>query len=190
MKTPWDRLTPRPSPATAGSIHVVVETPRGSRNKYKYDERLGLFRLNRVLFAGASFPYDFGYVPATRGGDDDPLDVLLLMDEPAFPGCLVRARAIGVLKATKEGLANDRIIAVSTDAKTWANHKDLSDLSRRLLHEVQQFFHSIMQVDSQRHALNGFRGAAEAERVIARAILKEEVRREKRARMRERRKKK
>jgi inorganic pyrophosphatase len=166
-KTPWDRLPARPAP---NAIHVVVETPRGSRNKYKYDPALGLFRLNRVLFAGASFPYDFGYVPATRGGDEDPLDVLLLMDEPAFPGCLVRARAIGVLRALKEGKENHRIIAVSTDAKTWSGTRDVRDLPRRLLREIEQFFHSIQNVDGREHALHGFRGAAEAERVIERAI--------------------
>jgi inorganic pyrophosphatase len=172
-KTPWDRLTPRPS---QGLVNVVVETPRGSRNKYKYDEKLGLFRLNRVLSAGLSFPYDFGYVPGTRGGDDDPLDVLVLMDEPAFPGCLVRARAIGVLKATKEGLPNDRVLAVSTEAKAFSDHRDLSDLPRKQLREIEHFFLSILSVDGQRHALLGFRGVAEAERVIERAIVAEERR--------------
>jgi inorganic pyrophosphatase len=171
VKTPWSRLTARVTP---GTINVVVETPRGSRNKYKYDEKLGLFRLNRVLFAGASFPYDFGYVPGTRGGDEDPIDVLLLMDEPVFPGCLVRARVIGVLRATKEGAANHRIIAVSSNAKTWANHRDLSDLPRRLLHEIEQFFTSIQNVDGREHALLGWRGAAEAERLIDAGIRAEE----------------
>ncbi len=173
-KTPWDRLAARPSP---GTIHVVVETPRGSRNKYKYDEELGLFRLNRVLFAGASFPYDFGYVPATRGGDDDPLDVLLLMDEPAFPGCVVRARAIGVLLASKDGKPNHRVIAVSTDAKMWATHRDLTRLPRRMLVEIERFFHSILVIDGRGHGLHGWRGAAGAERVIEQAIAAEEARR-------------
>ena len=183
-KTPWARLPARPAP---GVTNVVVETPRGSRNKYKYDEKLGLFRLNRVLFAGASFPYDFGYIPATRGGDDDPLDVLVLMDEPAFPGCVVRARVIGVLRATKGGKANDRVLAVSTDAKTWSQHKDLSDLPRRLLREIEQFFSSILPEEGE-HALLGFRGVAEAERIVTRAIEAEEKRlgreAEKRARSR------
>jgi inorganic pyrophosphatase len=174
-KTPWDRLEARPS---AGTIHVVVETPRGSRNKYKYDEKLGLFRLNRVLFAGASFPYDFGYVPATRGGDGDPLDVLLLMDEPAFPGCVVRARSIGVLLANKEGNENHRVVAVSTDAKTWSTYRDLSDLPRRLLREIEQFFHSVQNIDGREHELLGWRGAAVAERVIDQSIQAEERRRE------------
>jgi inorganic pyrophosphatase len=178
-KTPWDRLDARPAP---GSIHVVVETPRGSRNKYKYDEKLGLFRLNRVLFAGASFPYDFGYVPATRGEDGDPLDVLLLIDEPAYPGCVVRSRAIGVLLAKKEGKENHRVIAVSTDAKTWSQHRELTDLPRRLLREIEQFFHSIQNVDGKEHALLGWRGTAVAERVIDKAIDAETQRRaEKRA---------
>ncbi len=173
-KTPWDRLKARPAP---GAIHVVVETPRGSRNKYKYDEKLGLFRLNRVLFAGASFPYDFGYIPYTRGGDGDPLDVLLLMDEPAYPGCVVRARAIGVLLAKKEGKENHRLIAVSTDAKTWSQHRDLHDLPRRLLREIEQFFHSIQNVDGKEHALLGWRHVAVAERVIDAGIEVEERRR-------------
>lgn len=167
VKTPWSRL---PAMAAQGVINVVVETPRGSRNKYKYDESLGLFRLNRVLFAGASFPYDFGYVPGTLGGDGDPLDVLLLMDEPAFPGCLVRARPIGVLRATKDGAPNDRLLAVSCVAKTWANVQDLGHVPRRLLREIEQFFTSIQNVDGKAHALLGWRGAVEAERVLQRGI--------------------
>src|SRR5215212_8024826 len=82
-------------------VNVVVETPQGSRNKYNFDERLGVFRLGGVLPAGAVFPFDFGFVPSTVGGDGDPLDVLVLMDEPAFPGCLVEARLLGVVEAVQ-----------------------------------------------------------------------------------------
>ena len=82
-----------------GELNVVVETPKGSRNKYNYDEKLGLFKLGGVLPAGAFFPFDFGFVPATVGGDGDPLDVLVLMDEPAFTGCLVESRLLGVVEA-------------------------------------------------------------------------------------------
>src|SRR5215213_990364 len=74
-----------------GELNVIIETPKGSRNKFNYDEETGLFKLGGVLPAGASFPFDFGFVPSTLGGDGDPLDVLVLMDEPAFAGCLVRA---------------------------------------------------------------------------------------------------
>src|SRR5215210_8005156 len=107
-------------------INVIIETPKGSRNKYNFDEELGLFKLGGVLPAGAVFPFDFGYVPSTVGGDGDPLDVLVLMDEPAFVGCLVPARLIGVIEAeqTEEGKTtrNDRLIAVTTTSR---NHRDI-----------------------------------------------------------------
>src|SRR5205807_404345 len=83
----------------AGVLHVIIETPKGSRNKFKYDPEHGLFKLSGVLPLGAVFPYDFGFVPSTTGGDGDPLDVLVLMDEPAFAGCLVPGRLIGVIEA-------------------------------------------------------------------------------------------
>src|SRR5690349_21240815 len=79
--------------------HVIIETPKGSHNKYDFDPKLGLFALGGVLPEGMSFPYDFGFIPSTLGEDGDPLDVLLLMDEPAFTGCLVRSRLIGVIAA-------------------------------------------------------------------------------------------
>src|SRR5918912_4248095 len=82
-----------------GELNVIIETPKGSRNKFDYDEETGLFKIGGVLPAGASFPFDFGFVPSTVGGDGDPLDVLVLMDDPAFPGCLVAARLIGVIQA-------------------------------------------------------------------------------------------
>src|SRR5436305_10642632 len=96
-ETPFDKLSAEGT--TDGLVQVVIETPRGSRNKYKYDEERHLFRLNNVLPAGSSFPYDFGYIPGTKADDGDPLDVLVLMDQPAFTGCLIEARIIGVLEA-------------------------------------------------------------------------------------------
>src|SRR5215213_9695961 len=108
-----------------GELHVIIETPKGSRNKFNYDEGLGVFRLGGVLPAGAVFPFDFGFVPSTLGGDGDPLDVLLLMDEPAFPGCLVEARLLGVVEAEQterggERTRNDRLVAVAAKAR---NHR-------------------------------------------------------------------
>ncbi len=79
-------------------IHVIVETPRGSRNKLKYDEELGVFRLKKVLPTGMAFPHDFGFVPSTKAEDGDPVDVLVLMDESAYPGCVVESRLFGVIE--------------------------------------------------------------------------------------------
>jgi inorganic pyrophosphatase len=97
-------------------VHVVIDTPAGSRNKYKFDEKLGIFRLSRVLPAGLVFPHDFGSVPGTRAADGDPLDVLVLGLPPTFPGCLITVRLIGVLHARQvehgKSIRNDRLIGV------------------------------------------------------------------------------
>src|SRR5881394_3501639 len=86
----------------SGELNAVIETPKGHRNKFKYDEKRGLFRLSGVLPAGAVFPFDFGFVPSTRGEDGDPLDVLVLMEEPAFCGCLISARLLGAIEARQK----------------------------------------------------------------------------------------
>src|SRR4051794_11635650 len=88
-----------PSPRDGNHWNIVIETPKGSHNKYKYEPKLGAMVLSTVLPEGMAFPYDFGFLPDTKGEDGDPLDVLLLMDEPAFPGCIVQARFIGVIEA-------------------------------------------------------------------------------------------
>jgi inorganic pyrophosphatase len=130
-------------------INVIVDTPRGSRNKFKYDEGSRLFKLGGVLPAGASFPFDFGFVPATQGEDGDPLDVLLLMDEPTFVGCLVSARLIGVIKAeqTEDGKTtrNDRLIAVAAESRNHREVRALKQLSENLLEEIEHFFVSYNQ---------------------------------------------
>ena len=88
-----------------GDVNVVIDRPQGSREKFKYDEKLGLFKLSKVLPAGEAFPYDFGYIPGTQGEDGDPLDALVLLDEPVFVGCLLVARLVGVIEAeqTEDG---------------------------------------------------------------------------------------
>ena len=125
-------------------INVIVETPRRCRNKFKFDEKLGLFRLNSVLPAGAAFPYDFGFVPRSKAADGDPIDVLLLMDEPAFVGCLVVARLIGVIEAeqTEKGkkIRNDRLVAVAVDAHDYRDVRGIRDINDNLLQELEHFF--------------------------------------------------
>jgi inorganic pyrophosphatase len=130
----------------SGNLNVISETPKGSRNKFKYNEELGIFELGSVLPSGAMFPFDFGFVPGTMGEDGDPLDVLVLMDEPAFPGCLVHSRLIGVIEAEQtekgETTRNDRLVAVASNSR---NHKEVTSihqLSDNLVEEIQHFFKS------------------------------------------------
>ncbi|HEY0369939.1 MAG TPA: inorganic diphosphatase [Chthoniobacterales bacterium] len=126
------------------NLLVIVDTPKGSRNKFAWNEDRELFELSGVLPAGAVFPYDFGFIPQTRGGDGDPVDVLVLMDEPAFSGCLVEARLLGVIEAeqTEEGetTRNDRLIAVSAKSRIHADLKSLDDLNEKLVDEIEHFF--------------------------------------------------
>src|SRR5436309_14730303 len=104
------------------NVQVVIETPKGSRNKYAWDAKLRLFQLKKVLPEGMAFPHDFGFIPSTEGEDGDPIDVLVLMDQPVFTGCLVKARLIGVIegKQTERGKSarNDRLLAVADCSHT------------------------------------------------------------------------
>ena len=129
----------------SGEVTVVIETPRGSRNKYGFDESCGAFRLKGVLPEGTSFPYDFGFVPSTRGEDGDPLDVLVMLDAPAFPGCVLTVRLLGVIEAeqtesTGEVVRNDRILAVAASAPTHEHVHSLQDLRPGALDEIEAFF--------------------------------------------------
>jgi inorganic pyrophosphatase len=133
-------------------VTAVVETPKGSPNKYKFDEAGGFFRLNTVLPKGSYFPFDFGFIPSTRGDDGDPVDVLILMDDPAPVGCVITVRLIGAIEAEqreKNGKweRNDRILAVACKSHLHNHVQDLDDLRPNLLDEVEAFF---ADYDSQR----------------------------------------
>jgi len=130
-----------------GNLNAIVETAHESRNKFKFDEELDLFRLTPVLHAGLIFPYDFGFVPGTLGEDGDPLDVLLLMEEPTFAGCLVVARPIGVIEAvqykrkkSKDKVRNDRIIAVAVEGPQYRSVHSLAEVDKHLVRQIEQFF--------------------------------------------------
>jgi inorganic pyrophosphatase len=125
-------------------LNVIIETPKGSRIKFKYDEDLHLFTVNRVLQTGAVFPLDFGFVPGTRASDGDPLDVLVLLDAPAFPGCHVSSRLIGVLEAEQtekgETIRNDRLVTVAEDSHLYKDVLSLDDVPENILAEIEYFF--------------------------------------------------
>jgi inorganic pyrophosphatase len=154
-----------------GDLHVIIDTPKDSRNKYKFDEKLGLFKLGGVLPVGAFFPFDFGYVPQTLGGDGDPLDVLVLMDEPAFVGCLIESRLIGVIAAeqTEENgkkEINDRLIAVAANSRTHTDVKSLDDLNETLVDEIEHFFVSYNQAKGKEFKSLGRFGAQKARKIV------------------------
>jgi len=146
----------------AGLIQVIIETPKGSRNKFAYDEEQNIFTVKKVLPAGMSFPYDFGFLPRTKAQDGDPIDVLLLMDEPAFPGIAVRARLIGVIQGEqiegKKRTRNDRLLAVAEMNHEYAYIKKVGDLPKPFVHELEEFFVNYHQLEGKRYKLLGCKG--------------------------------
>ena len=155
-------------------VNVIIDTPRGSRNKFKFDEELGCFKLSRILPAGHVFPYDFGSIPGTRGEDGDALDVLVVMDEPTFPGCLVTVRLIGVLAArqTEKGrsISNDRLVGVPQTPVNRAQARELAELGATCLGQIEHFFVSYNAAQARPFKVTGRLGATRAERMLTKAI--------------------
>jgi inorganic pyrophosphatase len=125
-------------------VNVVVETPKGGRIKFKYEEDGGYFEVSRLLPKGMVFPFDFGFVPQTKAQDGDPIDVLVLMDEPAFSGCIVKSRLVGILEAEQteddDTHRNDRIVAVADTSIDFADVKTIDDLPGSTLEQIEHFF--------------------------------------------------
>jgi len=164
----------QPRGADDNTWNVIIETPKDSRNKYVYDHQCGLFRLKKVMPLGNVFPFDFGFLPSTLADDGDPIDVLVFMDTPAFPGCLVPSRLVGVIEGqqTEEGkkLRNDRLIAVATDSH---NHRDiatLKDLDESIVTEIEHFFVAYHDLAGTPFKPIGRRGPKHARRLVETAM--------------------
>lgn len=119
---------------------VLIEIPKGSRNKYEVDHETGRIRLDRVLFTATQYPADYGFIEGTLGQDGDPLDALVLLPEPTFPGCLVRARAIGMFRMTDEKGPDDKVLCVPAQDVRQESLQDISDMKKFDLLEIQHFF--------------------------------------------------
>lgn len=158
-----------------GVVIAVIETPGGSRNKFKYDEKLGFYSLSGVLPEGMVFPHAFGFVPGTRAADGDPEDILILMDEPTFTGCVVPTRLIGVMEAeqTEEGKTerNDRLIAVAAHSRDYSEVKGLGDLNSNMLKEIEQFFITYNKEKGKKFKVLGMRGPGQALKMVKKSLL-------------------
>lgn len=170
MKSPSDPTRLKPIDKKDHLLQVIIETPAGSRNKFAWDPDQGIFILKTVLPAGMGFPWDFGFLPRTIAPDGDPIDVLLLMDVPAFPGIAVRARLIGVIEGEqvegKERTRNDRLVAVAEAAHMYANIRKLKDLPRRWTKELEEFFVHYHSLEGKQYRLLGCKGADAAMKLI------------------------
>jgi inorganic pyrophosphatase len=153
-------------PAEDSDVLVFVEIPTGSRNKYEYNPELGAIMLDRRLFSSISYPGDYGFIDGTLGGDGDPLDALVLVGDPTFPGCRIRARPVGVFYMTDEKGPDEKIICASSHDPTWRHVHDIDDLYPEHLAEIEHFFQIYKDLEEKKTATRGYGSAAEARDVI------------------------
>jgi inorganic pyrophosphatase len=163
-------LAKEPSP---GCVWVVIEIPRGSRNKYEIDHDNGRVFLDRRLFTATTYPADYGFLPETLGGDGDPLDALVLLEDPVYPGVWVEARPVGVLYMEDEAGEDAKLICVPPREPRWAGIDDVTDLTPQLMAEIQHFFEVYKALEPDKHSSTaGIGGRAEAWREIEEARAK------------------
>ena len=155
-------------------IAVVIETPKGSRNKYAFDPDQIVFKLQKVLPAGMAFLYDFGFVPSTKADDGDPVDVLVLMDEPAFVGCILQCRLIGIIqgeqKDGKQIERNDRLVAVQIGTHSWDDVHHIDDLGKKFRKELEEIFVNYHDLTGEGYAILGVKGPGAANKSIEKGL--------------------
>ena len=150
-------------------LTVTVEIPRGSRNKYEMNHETGEIFLDRMLFTSMQYPADYGFIEGTLGGDGDPLDALVFVGEPTFPGCRIRVRPIGLFRMTDEKGDDEKILCVPLRDPVWSHVEDLAGLPLTLLNEIEHFFAVYKDLEGHTVSTEGFEDRASAERVIAKA---------------------
>jgi inorganic pyrophosphatase len=150
-------------------LTIVVEIPMGSRNKYEMDHETGEIFLNRMLFTSMQYPADYGFIEGTLGGDGDPLDALVFVGEPTFPGCRIRARAIGLFRMVDEKGEDEKILCVPLRDPMWSHVGVLAGMPLTLLNEIEHFFQVYKDLEGHKVSTEGFEDRRNAERVIAEA---------------------
>jgi inorganic pyrophosphatase len=147
-------------------VRVVIEVPKGSKNKYELDKESGLLKVDRVLFSSMHYPANYGFIPQSLCGDHDPLDVLVLGQETVVPFCLMEARPIGVMKMWDQGEEDDKIIAVHENDPEYAHFRTLEQLPSHRMREVKRFFEDYKALELKEVRVERFEGADEARKVV------------------------
>ncbi len=165
----FEKIPPR---AKKGVVNVIVEIPKGSRNKYEYDPELNVIALDRTLYSAVHFPTDYGFVPGTQASDDDPIDALVMAEEPTFPGCLVRVRLIGVLTIEDgEGTKEPKLLAVPVGEPRFATYHDFQDVPPHLLEEIEHFFSVYKDLEGKTVKACGWEGMRQAEAALDAVVI-------------------
>ncbi|MEA2701453.1 MAG: inorganic pyrophosphatase [Candidatus Parcubacteria bacterium] len=157
------------APGTKDEMNVIVEIPRGSKNKYEIDKETGLIKLDRVNHTAQAYPFDYGFIPQTLWDDGDALDVVLLTTEPLALGILVNARPVGIMHMVDGGEADEKIIAVPAGDPRWKEVRDIKDVNAHTLKEISHFFATYKQLQDKVVEVGDFEGKAAAEAAFDRA---------------------
>jgi len=160
----WHDLDTGPNPPD--TIYAVVENPKGTENKYEYDVKKQAIVLDRVLYSSVHYPGDYGFLPRTLDEDGDPLDVLVLVTNPTFPGCIITARPVGLLRMVDNDKKDDKILAVPTGDPRYAEYHDLGDLPEHSLKEIAYLFETYKVLERKKVKILGWKGAKAARAVI------------------------
>ena len=153
----------------SGELFVMVEVPKGSRNKYEYDDDRGVIKLDRFLFTSVVYPTDYGFIPETLGADGDPLDALVCVSEPTFPGCHIPVRAVALLDMSDEKGQDEKIVCVPCNDPNWSAITDLDVLPQQLRSEISHFFSIYKQPEGKPVAVHGWRARDDAAAAIEQA---------------------
>ena len=154
---------------SAVSVEVTIEIPKGSRNKYEIDHETGKVHLDRYLFTPMAYPADYGFIDHTLGEDGDPLDALVILPEPVFPGVVVEARVLGVFKMTDEAGGDDKLLAVIDDPR-WERYQDIDDVEQHIKDEIEHFFTRYKDLEPNKEVTgSGWGDKAEAETILEEA---------------------
>ena len=164
---PWHDLPTGTKPPEL--VNAIIEIPTNERNKYELDKEHGIYRLDRVLHSAVHYPGDYGFLPRTLGDDGDPLDVMVLMTIPVFPGCLVECRPIGLFHLVDRGRADEKVLAVPTGDPYSEGIHSLKDIPRHTLKEIEHFFQVYKDLEEGKTETRGFGNRADAELIIEQA---------------------
>jgi inorganic pyrophosphatase len=158
-------------PGTKDSMNVVIEIPKGSKNKYEIDKETGLIALDRALYSAQDYPFDYGFVPKTLWDDGDALDVVVLTTYPLTTGILVQVRPVGIMNMIDGGEADEKVIGVPETDPRWKDIKDLSDINKHTLKEIEHFFSTYKILQDKVVEIKGFKGADDARAAFERGRL-------------------
>jgi inorganic pyrophosphatase len=161
----WHDLPAGPNPPE--ELNAIIEIPRGSRHKYELDKETGLFRFDRLLYSAVYYPGDYGFIPRTLADDDDPLDVLVMVTVPTFPGCFMTVRPVGAFEMRDEKGLDEKILAVPVHDPLYQDYHDLSDVAPHYLREVEHFFAIYKELEGVHTTIQGWRDRARAREIIA-----------------------